>query len=137
MLFETVVKIVKQIQRYVICVWDDFRVSPIYATKIGGLQSLLDKQLRTSRHSNQTQISLNHQVNAGNLQKQLSSTVRWRVMFPRSQKFKISRWISDRTDLPIKEARLLVQKIGATSRWLGVHLFSPQFICGEIFLTLV
>ena len=104
---------------------------------IGGLQQILDKNLRTSRHSNQSQISLNHQVNAGNLAKQLTSSVKWRIMFPRSQKTKISRWISDRTDLPIKEARRLVQKIGGTSRWLAVHLFSPQFICGEKYITLI
>jgi len=67
----------------------------------------------------------------------LASTVKYRVMFPRSQRIKITRWLHDKTDLPIKESRALVTKIGRNSRWMAVHMFSPQFVVGEKHLILL
>jgi len=109
----------------------------IYHTKNGGLQRLLDKLLRTGRHVGKSTICLNHLINSGYMGRQLTSSVKWRILFPRSSKHKIVRWLHDRTDMPLKDARKLVEDIAMNSRWMAVHTHSPQAIVSEKLVKLI
>ena len=120
----------------IIC-FDDQQDSEINQTKVGGLQRLLDKMLRTGRHLGKSTITLNHLINSGYMGRQLTSSVKWRVLFPRSSKHKIVRWLNERTDMPLSDARRLVSKIASESRWMAVHVHSPQAVVSEKYVKLL
>ena len=116
-----------------ILVLDDHLDSEVFRE----LHAVLNKMLRVGRHEGKSTITINHLINSGYFARQLASSVRWRVMFPRSSKMKITRWIHERTDLPMSAARAVVQKIAVNSRWLAVHMHSPVALVSAQYIKLI
>jgi hypothetical protein len=137
--WKTVVKpTLKKLPRSGILVCDDFEDSVVWRLKDGsGIQQTLESMLRTGRHSNRSTISLLHRITSGWMGRQISNSVRLRVMFPRSSRHKIQLWLRDKMGLQMSYAKELVQRIAAHSRWMAVHMFSPVAIISEHYVVLL
>ena len=98
---------------------------------------LFDKMLRTSRHDSVSLCLIFHSIKSGVFTSQGMNSVRYLVIFPRSQKMKVQSFINKDLGIPIRETRRLLRKISQTGRSLILRMHSPECIIGEKFLQLL
>jgi hypothetical protein len=114
--------------------FDDWEDSPAFMY----LQKELDRLVRVGRHKSISPVfALNHRILSGALGKQLGNSVRWRILFGRSSKYKIISWLNFHLNMSLPEAKALLHRIIPDSRWLAVHMHSPFFVCSEKYISLL
>ena len=100
----------------------------------GQLPSLLRRwsntALRTLRHKAVGVTLLMHSIKSAAFSSQAHNTVKTFVLFPRTQKAKISDWLVKDLGLSMKEARG-ISDFSDSGRWLYINVHSPQFMCNE------
>ena len=113
---------------------DDLEDSPAYVP----LHREFERLIRVGRHKGISPVFfINHRILSGYYGKQLSNTVAWRVLFPRSSKHKLVQWLRDFISMSQQAARNLVNRVLPTSRWLAIHMHSPVCAISEKFITLL
>ena len=117
---------------------DDFEDSIVWKNKDGsGLQKTLESLLRIGRHKGIGSCLLLHRIASGWMGRQISNSVKMRVMFPRSSSHKINNWLKDKLGLSLQFAKELTRRIAEHSRWMCVHMFSPVAIISEKYCVLL
>jgi hypothetical protein len=117
---------------------DDFQDSKLYRMKNGdGLQKLLDFYLRCGRHKRKSTVALNHLIASGYMGRQLSNSVKGRVLFPRSSRHKIQSWFNTHLGMPLAASKKILARVAPHSRWLYVNLHTPTCIISEKYCALI
>jgi len=98
---------------------------------------LFDKMLRCARHDCKTVCLIYHSIKNGVFTSQSMNSVRYLVLFPRSQRQKIITFFNKDLQIPAQKTRDLVKKFSQTGRTLILRMHSPEALIGEQFLTLL
>jgi hypothetical protein len=90
------------------------------------LRRRINRMLRTSRHDNVGLIFVLHSIRSGLWSSQASSSCKWFVLFPRSQRGKVRDFLAKNLGCTLAEARNYVADFAQAGRAMSVRLFSPQ-----------
>ena len=124
-------KILSEIEKAIpstLIVADDIRDSQIAFLKTGGLHKKIEMLARVGRHKNVSIMLINHLILAGNYTKLLGSSQKWRILYPRANKSKIVQFLHTHLQLKLSEGKKIVERIAEHSRWMAVHMHSPNAI---------
>ena len=94
------------------------------------MRRLINRGLRVYRHSGLTLLVILHSIRSGSWSQQAYNSIRWLVLFPRSQKGKITNYLNQDVGLPLKEARETVRAFAQTGRSLIVRIHAPEVLIG-------
>ena len=95
----------------------------------GLLRHLINRGLRVFRHKQISLMVIVHSIRSGTFSSQAHNSVRYLVLFPRSQKGKITQYLNSE-GMPLKEARQTVHDFSQTGRTLIVRIHSPECLIG-------
>ena len=98
---------------------------------------MFDKMLRCARHDCKTLCLIFHSIKSGVFTSQSMNSVRYLVIFPRSQKQKIVSFLNKDLQIPAQKTRDLVKKFSQTGRSLVLRMHSPECLIGEQYITLL
>jgi hypothetical protein len=131
--FDKIVKpAIDQMPPRSVIIVDDSMDSPIRKQML----FMINRLLRTGRHTKRGLAYILHRIKSGLASQQASSSCRYYVLFPRSQKGKIIDFLSD-LGFTRKEARQQVADFAdSRSRHLIVRLHSPTALINEELLRL-
>ncbi len=117
-----------------IVIYDDFMdAAPGMETL---LRRLYIRGLRTARHKTTSVVSLVHSYASGKNTSQAIQSVKFAVMFPRSSKSRIVMFLRDHLQIPIKEAKELVERFAKLDRYMIIRMHSPVAIYNSKYLLL-
>ena len=94
------------------------------------LRRLINKGLRVFRHQGISLMVILHSIRSGAWSSQAYNSIRYLVLFPRSQKGKITNYLNQEIGLPLKVARETVREFSQTGRHMIVRLHSPEVLIG-------
>jgi len=94
------------------------------------LRRLVNRGLRVFRHQGISLMVIVHSIKSSAWSQQAYNSIRYLVLFPRSQKGKITNYLNQDIGLPLKEARETVREFSQTGRSLIVRLHSPECLIG-------
>ena len=115
----------------VICV-DDAEDSMIYKQMF----KMINKLLRTGRHSSTGMVYILHRIRSGNYSSQASSSCRYFTIFPRLAKGKVLDFLIDQGVAKREAQRHLDDFSHARSRHMTVRLHAPTCLISEEFIRL-
>jgi RecA-family ATPase len=115
----------------VICI-DDALDSLIYKQMF----KMINKLLRTGRHSSTGLVYILHRIRSGNYSSQANSSCRYFTIFPRLAKGKVLEFLIDQGVAKREAVRHLEDYSHARSRHMTVRLHSPTCLISEDFLRL-
>jgi hypothetical protein len=95
------------------------------------LRTKINRMLRTSRHDDVGLMFILHSIRSGLWSSQASSSCKWFVLFPRSQKGKVRDFLNKELGCTLQEARDHVHNFSQSGRAMSVRLFSPQCLISE------
>ena len=94
------------------------------------LRRLINRGLRVFRHQSISLMVILHSIRSGAWSQQAYNSIRYLVLFPRSQKGKITNYLNQDIGLPLREARETVRSFAQTGRHMIVRLHSPECLIG-------
>ena len=95
------------------------------------MRRLINRGLRVFRHQGISLMVIIHSIRSGSWSSQAYNSIRYLVLFPRSQRGKIVNYLNQDVGLPLKEARETVRQFAQVSRHLIVRIHSPEVLIGE------
>ena len=95
------------------------------------LRRLINRGLRVFRHQGTSLMVIVHSIRSGAWSQQAYNSIRYLVLFPRSQKGKITNYLNQDVGLPLKEARETVRDFSQTGRSMVVRIHAPECLIGE------
>ena len=101
------------------------------------LRKTINRMLRTSRHDAVSLIFVLHSIRSGIWSAQASSSCKYFILFPRSQRGKVRDFLNKEIGLTLAESREAVQHFAQSGRGMTVRLFSPQCLIGTNRLELI
>jgi hypothetical protein len=97
----------------------------------------INKLLRTSRHDFLGLMFILHSIRSGIWSAQASSSCKYFVLFPRSQRGKCTMFLNREMGCSLNESRDYIAEFAQSCRAMHVRLFSPQALIGEKRLQLI
>lgn len=95
------------------------------------LRRLINRGLRVYRHQSISLMVVIHSIRSGTWSQQAYNSIRYLVLFPRSQRGKITNYLNQDVGLTLKEARETVREFAQTGRSMVVRIHSPEVLIGE------
>jgi len=125
--------VVDQTQPGTVIVFDD----PVDSSIAQQLRPFITSMLRTGRHDGIGLLYILHSIRSGSWSSQGQNSIKWFVVFPRSQKGKIRNYLNQDIGLTLKESREHVADFAESGRAMMVRIHSPQLIVSEKLLRLI
>ena len=94
------------------------------------VRRMINRGLRVYRHKGISLMVILHSIRSGSWSSQAYNSIRYLVLFPRSQKGKITNYLNQDVGLPLKEAREAVRQFSQTGRYMIVRIHSPELLIG-------
>ena len=94
------------------------------------MRRLINRGLRVYRHLGISLLLILHSIRSGAWSSQAHNSIKYIVLFPRSQKGKITTYLNQDIGLTLKEARETVRAFSQTGRFMVVRIHSPEVIIG-------
>ena len=94
------------------------------------LRRLVNRGLRVYRHMGLSLMVIVHSIRSSSWSQQAYNSIRFLVLFPRSQKGKIINYLNTDVGLPLKEARETVRNFSQTGRHMIVRIHAPECLIG-------
>ena len=101
------------------------------------LRRLINRGLRVFRHQGISLMVIIHSIRSGAWSQQAYNSIRYLVLFPRSQKGKITNYLNQDVGLPLKEARETVREFAQTGRSMVVRIHSPECLIGPTLIKIL
>lgn len=101
------------------------------------LRRMINRGLRVFRHKKLNLWVVLHSIRSGSWSQQAYNSIRYLVLFPRSQKGKITNYLNLDLGLPLKEARETVRQFAQTGRTLICRLHAPECLIGPQLIKLI
>ena len=95
------------------------------------LRRLINRGLRVFRHQGLSLMVIVHSIRSGAWSQQAYNSIRYLVLFPQSQKGKITNYLNQDVGIPLKEARETVREFSQTGRSLVVRIHNPECLIGD------
>ncbi len=95
------------------------------------LRRLINRGLRVFRHQGIILIVIVNSIRSTAWSQQAYNSIRYLVLFPRSQKGKITNYLNQDVGMPLKEARETVRDFSQTGRSMVVRIHAPECLIGE------
>lgn len=125
--FNTEVKLrVEHAPRGTVCLIDDAMDS--FAPDM--FRRLINRGLRVLRHQAISLMVIVHSIRSGSWSAQAYNSIRYLVLFPRSQRGKITNYLNTDIGLPMKVARETVREFAQTGRHMIVRIHAPEILVG-------
>jgi hypothetical protein len=118
-----------------IVVFDDFMDAAPGMEQL--LRRLYVRGLRTARHKLTSVISLVHSYASGRNTSQAIQSVKFIVMFCRSSKSRICMFMRDHLQVPVREAKEIVERFAKLDRYMIIRMHSPVAIYNSKYLMLL
>ena len=103
----------------------------------GQLRPYIAMLLRTARHDGLSVHYIVHSIRSAAWSQQAHNSVKYFVLFPRSQRGKIRAYLNTDIGLTMREAREAVQDFGDAGRVLHVRIHAPQSLISEKLIRLI
>ncbi len=94
------------------------------------LRRLVNRGLRVFRHQGISLMVIVHSIRSSSWSAQAYNSIRYLVLFPRSQKGKITNYLNQDVGLPLKDARETVREFSQTGRHMVVRIHAPECLIG-------
>ena len=101
------------------------------------LRHLINRGLRVFRHQGISLMVIVHSIRSGAWSQQAYNSIRYLVLFPRSQKGKITNYLNQDLGLPMKVARETVREFSQTGRHMIIRIHSPECIIGPALIKIL
>ena len=101
------------------------------------LRRLINRGLRVFRHQSISLVVIVHSIRSGAWSQQAYNSIRYLVLFPRSQKGKITNYLNQDVGLPLKEARETVREFSQTGRSMIVRIHAPECLIGPALIKIL
>ena len=101
------------------------------------MRLLINKLLRTARHSSVGIMFILHSIKSGVWSAQSSNSMKYFVLFPRSQRGKCREFLRTELGTTLGEARNHIADFAQRSRAMIVRLFSPQCLISKNMIRLL
>jgi len=101
------------------------------------LRRLINRGLRVFRHQGISLMVIVHSIRSGAWSQQAYNSIRYLVLFPQSQKGKITNYLNQDVGLPLKEARETVREFAQTGRSLVVRIHNPESLIGPKLIKII
>ena len=101
------------------------------------LKHVINRLQRCARHDSVGLAFVLHSIRSGIWSSQASSSCKYFVLFPRSQRGKVRDFLNKELGCTLGEAREHVFDFAQSSRAMAVRLFSPQCLIGEKMIRLL
>ena len=118
-----------------IVVFDDFRDA--HSAMVPMLRKAYNTMLRTARHRNSSVIQLAHTYAGGKLTSQALQSNKYVIFFPRSQRNRCIRFLTDHLMMSVQDAKEMVQRFASLDRSMIIQMHSPVAIMCSKYITLV
>ena len=131
--FESIQMRISNMPRGSVVVGDDYMDS--FAPLL--FKNFFNGMLRTARHDGLSLIMILHSIRSGSYSAQAYNSVKYLVLFPRSQKAKIINYLNKDIGLPMRECKDIVRRYSQTGRWFILNLHMPNFILNKKLIQLL
>ena len=101
------------------------------------MRNLIVRLLRVGRHQSINVMVILHSIRSASWSTQAHQSCKYLVLFPRSQKGKITQYINRDLGVPLGKARDHVRAFGQTGRTMVVRLHAPELLLGEQLIRLL
>ena len=101
------------------------------------MRNLIVRLLRVGRHQSANIMVILHNIRSASWSTQAHSSAKYLVLFPRSQKGKITQYINRDLGIPLGKARDHVRAFSQTGRTMVVRLHAPELLLGEQLIRLI
>ena len=101
------------------------------------IRNLINRSLRVSRHRQLGLMFVIHRIRSGSWSVQGTNSCKYFVLFPRSQKGKVTQFLNFEMGLTLREARECVSDFSATGRAMVVRMFSPNCLIGDKLIKII
>ena len=101
------------------------------------LRTLINRMLRVGRHQGINCFVNLHSIRSAAWSTQAHSSSKYLVLFPRSQKGKITQYINRDLGIPLQKARDHVRAFSQSGRTMVVRLHAPELLLGEQLIKLL
>ena len=101
------------------------------------LRRLINRGLRVFRHQGISLMVIVHSIRSGAWSQQAYNSIRYLVLFPQSQKGKITNYLNQDVGMPLKEARETVREFSQTGRSLVVRIHNPECLIGPALIKIL
>ena len=95
------------------------------------MRTMCNRLLRTARHDGVSIVLVLHSIRSGTYSSQAYNSVKWIVLYPRSQKGKITQFLNKDLGLTLKESRSVVREFSQTGREMYVRLHAPELLLNK------
>ena len=95
------------------------------------MRRLINRGLRVFRHQGISLMVIIHSIRSGSWSSQAYNSIRFLVLFPRSQRGKIVNYLNQDVGMPLKEARETVREFAQVSRHMIVRIHAPESLIGS------
>ena len=125
--------VIEQLEPGSVVIMDD----PMDSAIAKQLRPYIATLLRTARHDAIGLMYIVHSIRSGSWSSQAHNSVKYFVLFPRSQRGKIRNYLNQEVGLTLKEARENVADFGDAGRVLQVRIHAPQCLISEKLIRLI
>ena len=101
------------------------------------MRTLINRMLRVARHQQINIMVILHSLRSAAWSTQAHQSCKYLVLFPRSQKGKITQFINRDLGIPLGKARDHVRSFSQTGRTMIVRLHAPELLLGEQLIRLI
>ena len=101
------------------------------------IRNLINRALRVSRHRSTGICFILHRIKSGSWSQQSANSAEWFVLFPRSQKGKVTAFLNQDMGQQMREARKNVSDFSASGRAMYVHMYAPNFLLTDTLVRLI
>ena len=101
------------------------------------VRQLINRLLRVGRHQRINIMVILHSIRSAAWSTQGHQSCKYLVLFPRSQKGKITQYLNRDLGVPLNKARDHVRAFGQTGRTMIVRLHAPELLLGEQLIRLL
>ena len=95
------------------------------------MRTMFNRLLRTARHDDISIVLVLHSIRSGTYSSQAYNSVKWIILYPRSQKGKITQFLNKDLGLTLKDSRNVIREFSQTGRQMFVRLHSPELILNK------
>ena len=120
-------------KRGTILVFDDFQDSA-FPTH---MRRFLNRGLRVFRHEGISIIMILHSLRSGNYSSTAYNSIKWLVLFPRSQKAKIIAFLNQDLGMTLKNARKITHRFAQQGRTMICRIHAPECFIGNKLVKLI
>ena len=101
------------------------------------MRALINRMLRVGRHQGLNIWVILHNIRSASWSTQAHSSAKYLVLFPRSQKGKLTAYLNRDLGIPLGKARDHVRAFSQAGRSLVVRLHAPELLLGEQLIRLI